>query len=540
MEFDFLVIGSGIAGLSFALEAARSGTVGVVTKDRVPEASSSYAQGGIASVWSPEDSFAAHAADTEEAGAGLCDPEIVRLVVEEGPERVREMIALGTRFSLRPDAEDVYDVDLGLEGGHSQRRILHALDATGREMMRALLEAVGKNPSIRILERHMAVDLLLGSKFGVPGPEHCWGAYVLDVASGEVRTIRARATLLATGGAGKVYLYTSNPDVATGDGVAIAYRAGAPIANMEFIQFHPTTLYHPEARSFLISEAVRGEGGILKLRDGTPFMERYHPMASLAPRDIVARAIDTELKRTGDDYVYLDVTHLDPDFIRDRFPNIYERCLEFGIDITSQPIPIVPAAHYSCGGVLTDLEARTSLHRLYAVGEVACTGVHGANRLASNSLLEALVFADHAAADTRELLEREPPPEAPSEPEAWMAANHPDRQGSEVSPEFAVQLRTLTQTLMLAHVGIVRTDRRLRQAFREIDLLRNAVESLFATSRVTPELLELRNIVQVGWLIIECALRRKESRGLHFNSDYPERDDEHWLHDTILEPPTRT
>jgi L-aspartate oxidase len=368
------------------------------------------------------------------------------------------------------------------------------------------------------------------------GRQEVLGATVLDAVHGEVRAILADATVLATGGAGHVYLHTTNPPIATGDGVAMAWRAGAKVANMEFIQFHPTTLYHPDASSFLISEAVRGEGGILKLRDGSEFMDQYHPMASLAPRDIVARAIDTELKRTGDDFVYLDVTHLEPEFIRDRFPNIYERCLTFGLDITKEPIPIVPAAHYSCGGVLTDLEARSSLHRLYAVGEVACTGVHGANRLASNSLLEALVFADHAAADTHALLQREPSIASPETAAVTAAENQAERQSNEVSPEFAEHLRRLTQTLMLAHVGIVRTDRRLRQALREIDLLRNGVESLFATSRVTPELLELRNIIQVGWLIIECALRRKESRGLHYNSDYPVRDDEHWLTDTVLEP----
>jgi L-aspartate oxidase len=303
---------------------------------------------------------------------------------------------------------------------------------------------------------------------------------------------------------------------------------------MEFIQFHPTTLYHPEGRSFLISEAVRGEGGILKLRDGTPFMDAYHPMASLAPRDIVARAIDSELKRTGDDFVLLDVTHLEADFARSRFPTIYQRCLELGVDITREPIPIVPAAHYSCGGVLTDLEARSSLHRLYAVGEVACTGVHGANRLASNSLLEALVFADHAAADTHDLLAREGSAGAPRDTNAWSGANDPSRRMAEVSPEFAAQLRLLVQTLMWAHVGIVRSDRRLKQALREVAILRSAVESFLSTSPVTPELLELRNITQVGWMIIECALRRKESRGLHYNVDYPERDDQRWLVDTIL------
>jgi L-aspartate oxidase len=362
------------------------------------------------------------------------------------------------------------------------------------------------------------------------------GATVLDTRHNQVLEMVADATVLATGGAGHVYLHTTNPGIATGDGVAVAYRAGARIGNMEFIQFHPTALYHPEAKSFLVSEAVRGEGGILRLRDGTPFMDAYHPLASLAPRDIVARAIDTELKRTGDDYVLLDVTHLEPAFVRERFPHIYQNCLTFGLDITREPIPIVPAAHYSCGGVLTDLEARASLKRLYAVGEVACTGVHGANRLASNSLLEALVFADHAAEDTRALLEREGPVKRPTSPQ-WPQGDEPTTTagaGAEVSPEFLAQLRLLVQTLMWNHVGIVRTDHRLKQALREIDLLRRAVDSLFATSRVTLELLELRNLTQVSWIIIESALRRRESRGLHYNLDYPERDDARCLHDTVI------
>ncbi|HEY8515648.1 MAG TPA: L-aspartate oxidase [Candidatus Binatia bacterium] len=528
MEFDFLVIGSGIAGLSFALEAARSGTVGVVTKDRVPEASSSYAQGGIASVWSPEDSFAAHAADTEEAGAGLCDPEIVRLVVEEGPERVREMIALGTRFSLRPDAEDVYDVDLGLEGGHSQRRILHALDATGREMMRALLEAVGKNPSIRILERHMAVDLLLGSKFGVPGPEHCWGAYVLDVASGEVRTIRARATLLATGGAGKVYLYTSNPDVATGDGVAIAYRAGAPIANMEFIQFHPTCLYHPQAKSFLISETVRGEGGILKRPDGTPFMKAYDPRAELAPRDVVARAIDHEMKLHGFDNVYLDISHRPAEFLEKRFPTILARCRSYGIDPVREPIPVVPAAHYTCGGVVTDRDGRTSISGLYAAGEVAMTGLHGANRLASNSLLEGLVFGRRAALDAVRRLPAERPrlPDLP----AWNPGRARDTDESVLISQNWDEIRRF----MWNYVGIVRSDQRLARARARIDLVLEEIERDYWDFLPTLDLLELRNIATVADLIIASASYRRESRGLHFNLDCPQRDDVHWKRNTVL------
>jgi L-aspartate oxidase len=533
MERSVLVIGSGVAGLTYALKVAEFAQVLLITKKENTESNTNYAQGGIAAVMAADDSPRLHVEDTLTAGAGLCHLDAVEQMVLEGPDQVRQLIDWGAQFSLH-EAEDQQppELALGREGGHSRNRIVHAKDLTGREVERTLSTAVQRHRNIRIYEHHAAVDLVLGER---DGQQEVLGATVLDTRKAEVRTVLADATVLATGGAGHVYLHTTNPSIATGDGVAMAWRAGARVANMEFIQFHPTTLFHPEARSFLISEAVRGEGGILKLRDGTPFMDAYHPLASLAPRDIVARAIDTELKRTGDDFVYLDVTHLDAEFIRSRFPHIYQRCLEFGLDITQEPIPIVPAAHYSCGGILTDLEGRSSLHRLYAVGEVACTGVHGANRLASNSLLEALVFADHAAADTRALLQEARVGTEWAAATASRDANHPDRQASEVSPEFVAQLRLLTQTLMWAHVGIVRTDRRLRQAHRELELLRNGVESLYSTSRITTELLELRNIIQVGWLIIECALRRKESRGLHFNSDYPERDDAHWQHDTTPE-----
>ncbi len=528
MRFDYLVVGSGIAGLTFALEAAKRGSVVVVTKDRLPEGSSSYAQGGIASVWSPEDSFAAHAADTELAGAGLCDPEIVDLVVREGPERVREMIALGTRFSLRPGAEDEYDVDLGLEGGHSKRRILHALDATGSEMMRALLEAVARQPAITVLERHVAVDLLIGSKFGIPGEDRCWGAYVLDATSGEVKTIRARATLLATGGAGKVYLYTSNPDVATGDGVAIAYRAGLPIANMEFIQFHPTCLYHPRAKSFLISETVRGEGGILRRPDGTPFMAAYDPRAELAPRDIVARAIDHEMKLHGFDHVFLDITHRPASFLEKRFPTILARCRSFGIDPTREPIPVVPAAHYMCGGVCTDRDGRTALPGLYAAGEVAMTGLHGANRLASNSLLEGLVFGRRAALHASAALAAgsEELPEIPP----WNPGRARDTDESVLITQNWDEIRRF----MWNYVGIVRSDRRLARARARLDLVLAEIEHDYWDFLPTSDLLELRNIATVADLIIASASYRRESRGLHFNMDCPERDDQKWRRNTVM------
>ncbi len=543
MQSTVLVIGSGVAGLTYALKAAEFAAVTLVTKKEHTESNTNYAQGGIAAVMAADDSPDLHILDTEIAGAGLCHRDAVEQMVLEGPDRVRELIEWGANFSLeaeRPGSDaQPPGLSLGREGGHSRNRIIHAKDLTGREVERTLVAAVQRHRNIRVYEHHAAVELITEER---PGPEGTGsrmtvlGATVLDTLDGDVKTVLADATVLATGGAGRVYLHTTNPAIATGDGVAIAYRAGARVANMEFFQFHPTTLYHPEGRSFLISEAVRGEGGVLKLRDGTPFMDQYHPLASLAPRDIVARAIDSELKRTGDDYVLLDVTHLEADFIRNRFPHIHQSCLELGLDITQQPIPIVPAAHYSCGGVLTDLEARTSLHRLYAVGEVACTGVHGANRLASNSLLEALVFADHAAADTRDLLEREGPAGPPADPAAWVEANDPTRKATEVSPEFAAQLGLLVRTLMWSHVGIVRSDRRLKQAARELDLLLHAVETLYHSSAVTVELLELRNITQVGRLIIDCAVHRKESRGLHYNVDYPERNDAEWLVDTVLAP----
>jgi L-aspartate oxidase len=529
VDSDYLVIGSGIAGLSFALEAARSGSVTVVTKDRVPEGSSSYAQGGIASVWSPEDSFDAHTADTEEAGAGLCDHEIVELVVREGPERVREMIALGTRFSLRPDAEDAYDVDLGLEGGHSKRRILHALDATGAEMMRALLAAVAEHPSIRILEQYIAVDLLTASKFGLSGAERCWGAYLLDRTTGAVKTFRARATLLATGGAGKVYLYTSNPDVASGDGVAIAYRAGAPIGNMEFIQFHPTCLYHPQAKSFLISETVRGEGGILKRPDGTPFMAAYDPRAELAPRDVVARAIDHEMKLHGFDNVFLDISHRDQAFLEERFPTILARCRSYGIDPAHQPIPVVPAAHYTCGGVVTDQDGRTAIDGLYAAGEVAMTGLHGANRLASNSLLEGLVFGRRAAAHAVARMAADRRIDVPALPD-WNPGRARDTDEAVLIGQNWEEIRRF----MWNYVGIVRSDQRLARARARIDLVLEEIQRDYWDFLPTSDLLELRNIATVADLIIASATLRRESRGLHFNIDCPKRDDAHWRHDTVL------
>jgi L-aspartate oxidase len=525
-EPTVLVIGSGVAGLTYALKAARFARVELVTKKEDTESNTNYAQGGIAAVIAADDAPEFHVADTLTAGAGLCRVEAVEQMVREGPLRVRELIAWGARFSQERDEQGQEHLSLGREGGHSRRRIIHAQDRTGREVERALVTAVQEHPRITVHEHHAAIDLLLS---GEGSGAEVRGATVLDLHGGEVETRVADATVLATGGCGQVYLHSTNPAIATGDGVAIAYRAGARVANMEFIQFHPTTLYHPEGRSFLISEAVRGEGAILRLKNGEAFMARYHPMGDLAPRDVVARAIDAELKQSGDDCVFLDLRHLEAARVRERFPHIYSRCLDLGLDITREPIPIVPAAHYSCGGVLTDLEARTTLRRLYAVGEVACTGVHGANRLASNSLLEALVFAHHAAASTQQLLAEGP--RLPASAETTPSPN----AGNEVSLEFPTLLKRLLQTLMWSHVGIVRSDRRLQQALREAQILHDAAASLFRTSRITEGTLELRNLALVGLLIIRCALTRKESRGLHYNVDHPGRDDANWVRDTVLE-----
>ena len=523
VESDFLVLGSGIAGLTCALECARAGRVVLVTKDRLPESSSQYAQGGIASVWSPEDSFESHIEDTLRAGAGLCHRDAVEVVVREGPDRVRDLIALGTNFDLRGDPED-RDYDLGREGGHSKRRILHALDATGHEVIRALSEMVRATPNIVIQETHLAVDLLLDRR---GDPPICWGAYVLDRTTRQVHRFVARATFLCTGGAGKAYLYTSNPDVATGDGVAMAYRAGAAIANMEFFQFHPTCLYHPAAKSFLVTEALRGEGAILRRPDGEPFMARYDSRAELAPRDIVARAIDNEMKVHGYDCVLLDISHRDPEFVRTRFPTVHRACLRFGIDVTRQPIPVVPAAHYACGGVVADLQGTTALPRLYACGEVACTGLHGANRLASNSLLEALVFAHRAAAAACERLRRDRDPLPDVRP--WDPGHATDSDESVVVTQNWDEIRRF----MWSYLGIVRSDKRIERARHRIELMRQEIDEYYWDFRVTSDMVELRNLALVAHLVIESARRRKESRGLHYTLDYPDKDPR-WLRDTIL------
>jgi len=529
-DYDFLVIGGGIAGMTFALEAAREGRVALLAKRSLEDSNTNWAQGGVAAVWDPEDSPRFHAADTIEAGAGLCNRRVVDLVVEEGPERIRELIELGVRFSLkRENGTATADYDLGLEGGHSRRRVLHAADHTGQEIVRGLSEAVRRNDNIDVFEDRFAIDLLIDEKFGfASGRPQCWGAYVLDTTSGVVEAFTARATLLATGGTGKVYLYTSNPDVASGDGIAMGWRAGCRVADMEFIQFHPTCLYHPDAKSFLVTEAMRGEGAVLRTPDGNPFMKAYDSRAELAPRDIVARAIDREMKRRGFDNVLLDVTSLDADFLKERFPVIYQRCLGYGIDITTTPIPVVPAAHYMCGGVMTGLDGETSIARLYAAGEVAMTGLHGANRLASNSLTEGAVFGHRAARHAMRRL-REDSSKAPALP-AWTSGAAVDIDESVVISHNWDEIRRL----MWNYVGIVRSDRRLARAAARITMLREEIQQYYRDFRVTRDLLELRNLALVADLIIRAARTRRESRGLHYNVDCPERDDAHWLRHTVL------
>ncbi|MBL7175568.1 MAG: L-aspartate oxidase [Desulfobacteraceae bacterium] len=530
---DYLVIGSGLAGLSFALQAARSGTVAIVTKKEMMEASTNYAQGGIASVFDLDDSFELHIKDTLESGDGLCNEEIVRMVVQDGPVRIRELISMGVKFTHQTG--DRQNLDLGREGGHSRRRIVHTKDRTGQEVEKILLEHAEENKNITIYEDHMAVDLITKStmiKRGIVTSETmetCWGAYVLDVRKERVITFLSMITVLSTGGAGKVYIYTSNPDIASGDGVAMGYRAGVKVGNMEFVQFHPTCLYHPLAKSFLISEAVRGEGGVLMDKQGNRFMERYHPLSDLAFRDVVARSIDLELKKSGDPCVYLDISHKPADFIEERFPHIYETCLNYQIDITKDPIPVVPAAHYMCGGLLTDDNGLTNIHNLYAIGEVACTGVHGANRLASNSLLEALVFAKRAAersaqdlADNRHLTL----PKAP----LWDAGSAKDSEEMVIVSHNWDEIRRF----MWNYVGIVRTNKRLERAESRIETIQKEIKEYYWDFIVSRDLLELRNLALIAELIITCASLRKESRGLHYNLDYVSQDNRHWRRDTVI------
>lgn len=539
-----LILGTGIAGLSTALKFARGldlrGTanplsveVTVISKADAAEGSTRYAQGGIASVWSEKDSFEQHERDTIIAGAGLCHRDAVEACVHEGPARVRELIELGVEFTklqseLATDPTEVFS--LHREGGHGQRRILHADDLTGWAIEKALLEQIRSTPNIRLLEHYVGVDLITEGKLFKRWrrPGRCLGAYILNTRTGKVETFDADVTVLATGGAGKVYLYTSNPDTATGDGIAMAHRAGAEVANLEFMQFHPTCLYHPSARTFLITEALRGEGAILKTASGEEFMSKYHPMGSLAPRDVVARAIDMEMKRTGDKHVVLDATHIPSTELIRKFPNIHDTCSKLGIDITTQPIPVVPAQHYTCGGVLVDLDAQTNIQGLYAVGEVACTGLHGANRLASNSLLEAVVFAHRAAAHALPRLAELSshrgtlPPHLPE----WDIGH-----AVELEEQIDIAANWLEiRHLMWNYVGIVRSERRLERALRRLELLKAEVNAYYWDFLLTKDLVELRNLLTVAELVVRCALSRKESRGLHYTVDHPQK----------VDPPTDT
>ena len=511
--FDFLVIGSGLAGLSFALKAAEFGTVAVVTKREIMEANTRYAQGGISGVMDGDsDSFDKHVNDTLVAGAGLCDREAVERMVKEAPRLIQELMEYGVNFTQQNGK-----LHLGREGGHSEHRVVHADDATGQEVENVMVSKVKNHPNIEVFEHHFAMELLtehhLGKKVKYLKQINCFGGYVLEEATEKVHTMLAKVTILAAGGAGQVYQYTTNPDIATGDGIAMAYRAKAKISNMEFVQFHPTSLNIPEADSFLISEALRGHGAILRNADGVAFMEKYDERKELAPRDIVARAIDDQLKKRGDKSVYLDVTHLDAEETKSAFPNIYETCLKYGIDITRQWIPVVPAAHYFCGGIETDLYGRTSINRLFACGETACTGVHGANRLASNSLLEALYFADQSVMKASGLINaldyQEDIPE-------W------DESGTLNNNEWVLisHNREELQQVMWDYVGIVRSDLRLQRAIRRQTLLYEEVEDFYSRTRVNIPLCELRNLISIAYLIITAAMNRKESCGLHYNIDY--------------------
>lgn len=530
-QFDVLIIGSGLAGLSLALRVAANKKVCLVSKSTINNTASDWAQGGIAAVLNDDDSIEEHVQDTLIAGAGLCDEAVTKLVAEHAKESVQWLIEQGVGFTREQDNSGYH---LTREGGHSHRRIIHAADATGHAVQITLSEKVKQHPNITVLESHIAVDLITtgkvkASNFKTPednGDENaCLGAYTLDNKTGKVITIAAQNTILATGGAGKVYLYTTNPDVSTGDGIAMAWRAGCRVANMEFIQFHPTCLFHPHAKSFLISEAVRGEGGLLKLPDGTRFMPEHDSREELAPRDVVARAIDYEMKKRGLDCVYLDISDKPLAFILEHFPNIYRRCLELGIDISKTPIPVVPAAHYTCGGVMVDAKGLTDISHLYAIGETACTGLHGANRLASNSLLECLVFGQAAAEDILSQATK-PTPTLPY----WDESRVTDADEEVLITHTWDELRRF----MWNYVGIVRTEKRLSRALHRIHMLRDEVDEFYSNFKISNDLIELRNLLQVAELIVESAISRKESRGLHYSKDHPNTELEPIP--TVLEP----
>ena len=540
MEFntDFLVIGSGVAGLTFALKVAEHGTVALVTKRDIMESNTAYAQGGIAAVLSDVDSFESHINDTMSSGDYLSNREVVEMVVRNGPDLIHELIDLGVKFSLNDDVVDddsVEKYDLGREGGHSENRVIHADDMTGRALEKVLVDHVRNHKNIQVYENHIALDLITYStrmRSGVVVKQcnvDCCGAYVLDIESKKVKTLSSQITVLATGGAGKVYLYTSNPDIATGDGIAMGYRAGASVANLEFVQFHPTCLYHPDAKNFLISEAVRGEGGVLIDASGEQFMEKYDKLKDLACRDVVSRAIDSELKKSGEESVFLDISHKDSAFIKKRFPNLYSQCMKFGFDMTTEPIPVVPAAHYMCGGLATDLNGKTDVNRLYAIGETACTGLHGANRLASNSLLEALVYADKASERAIKDL-KEFDNNTFIDPPKW------DDSGTTDSDEVSLVSHNWDEIrrFMWDYVGVVRSNKRLERALRRIENIQKEISQYYWDFKVTSDLIELRNIATVSELVIKCAMKRKESRGLHYTIEYPEKNDETFLLDTII------
>ena len=539
--FDIVIVGTGAAGLTVALELAEAKqtstqqsknkpTIALISKGLLNEGSTLYAQGGIAAVLDEDkDSIASHIQDTLNAGAGLCHEESVKFTIEHGKEAIQWAINKGVKFSRE---ENVDDYHLTREGGHSHRRVIHAADATGKALSEGLLAQVKKTPNIKLFEHHMAVDLILSPHSSLQKKaKQCVGIYLLNTQTNQVTEVPAKFTILATGGASKVYLYTSNPDSSTGDGIAMAWRAGCRVANMEFNQFHPTCLYHPKAKSFLITEALRGEGAKLKLPDGTPFMHKFDERKELAPRDIVAQAIDFEMKRTGSDFVYLDITHKSPDFIKEHFPTIYRRCLTFGIDITCEPIPVVPAAHYTCGGIMTNLDGQTDIDNLYAIGETAFTGLHGANRMASNSLLECLVFGKAAADKIKtELQHNECEPLLPP----WDDSRVTGSEEVVVVTHNWDELRRF----MWNYVGIVRKNKRLLLAKQRINLLQREIDDYYRQYLINSDLLELRNLATVAELIINSAMKRKESRGLHYTLDYPYKDDEKFLKDTILIPPS--
>ena len=525
-NYDVLVIGSGASGLSLALALADHAKIAVMAKGAIDEGATLYAQGGISAVMDQADSIDSHIEDTIKAGAGLCHRDAVEFIVSRGRDRIDWLIRQGVPFTTQAGPDGDIAFHLTREGGHSQRRVVHADDATGRAIETTLVERVKEHHDIDVFEHHIAIDLITMGKLGQI-PDRCVGTYVLDVEHNRVHTITAKICVLATGGAGKVYVYTSNPDTATGDGIAMAWRAGCAIANMEFVQFHPTCLYHADAKAFLLTEALRGEGGKLTLPNGESFMHRFDERQELAPRDIVARAIDHEMKRLGSDFVYLDVTHKPHDFLVEHFPTVYKRCLEFGIDLTTEPIPVVPAAHYLCGGIVTDMMGRTSMPGLYAVGEVACTGLHGANRMASNSLLECLVLANSAAGA---ILSALPDFSTPQSLPIWDESQVTDADEEIVVSHNWEELRRF----MWDYVGIVRSTKRLQRARRRVDLLHGEISEFYGNFRVSGDLIELRNLVQVAELIIRSALKRKESRGLHFTLDFPELDDLNYRRDTIL------